>query len=108
MDKYLQIDVDWQIQQKQSVITEGNFPGPLSGGSYDPFKVQVGGDHYKNFVIQPGEFINKNKLTWYEGNAVKYITRSRFKGNLIQDLEKAKHYIDLAIAEWKAGNVESK
>ena len=61
--------------------------------SYD---TQVGGDHYKDMTIQPSEFINKNKMQFAEGNAIKYICRHQKKGGK-QDLEKAKHYIDMII-----------
>ena len=57
---------------------------------------QVGGSHYQNFTIQPAEFVNKNKLLFAEGNAIKYICRHASKGRL-QDLQKAKHYIDMII-----------
>lgn len=56
---------------------------------------QVGGDHYK-LPVQPVEYIYANGLDFFEGNAIKYITRWRSKGG-IADLEKAKHYIDLLI-----------
>ena len=42
-------------------------------------KKQVGGDHYKRMAIQPSHYIVKNKLGWYEGNIVKYITRHSIK-----------------------------
>jgi hypothetical protein len=58
--------------------------------------LQVGGDHYKQFAIQPSEFIYKNKLNWYEANVVKYICRHKSKGGKL-DLEKVKHYVDLLI-----------
>jgi hypothetical protein len=35
-------------------------------------------------------------LPFAEGNAIKYICRHRHKGE-VQDLEKAKHYIDMII-----------
>ena len=62
----------------------------------DPYETQVGGSHYKDMKIQPSEFINKNELQFAEGNAIKYICRHGSKGRL-QDLEKAKHYIDMII-----------
>lgn len=58
--------------------------------------VQVGGGHYKGMVIQPVEFIMKNKLNFCQGNAIKYICRYNEKNGL-EDLKKAKHYIDLLI-----------
>ena len=57
---------------------------------------QVGGDHYKSLAIQPVEYIHRNKIGYFEGNVIKYVTRWRDK-NGIADLQKAKHYIDLLI-----------
>jgi len=57
---------------------------------------QEGGDHYKTFVIQPVEFIQKNRIGWCEGNVIKYVCRHENKNGL-QDLLKAKHYIDMLI-----------
>ena len=62
----------------------------------DPYDTQVGGSHYKDMKIQPAEFINKNEMKFAEGNAIKYICRHVNKGGL-QDLQKAKHYIDMII-----------
>ena len=59
-------------------------------------KQQVGGDHYSKLAIQPVEYINKNNLTYLQGNVIKYVTRYRDK-NGVEDLQKAKHYIDLLI-----------
>lgn len=57
---------------------------------------QVGGNHYKSFKIQPVEFCQINKLDYCTSNVIKYVCRHAFKNGL-QDLEKAKHYIDLLI-----------
>ena len=62
----------------------------------DVYKKQVGGSHYQNMKIQPSEFINKNNLPFAEGNAIKYLCRHKQKGQK-QDLEKAKHFIDMII-----------
>jgi len=77
----------------------------------NPYDTQVGGSHYKDMKIQPSEFINKNELQFAEGNAIKYICRHGSKGGL-QDLQKAKHYIDMIIErdyedESKNGSVDS-
>ena len=60
------------------------------------YKKQIGGSHYSKFKIQPSKFINDNKLLFAEGNAIKYICRHTAK-NGKEDLEKAKHYIDMII-----------
>ena len=60
------------------------------------YSKQIGGSHYMDMVMQPSEFINKNKLQFAEGNAIKYICIHVSQGE-VQDLEKAKHYIDMII-----------
>lgn len=61
---------------------------------------QVGGSHYKNFEIQPVEFVLENEDHLHPtdafllNNVLKYCIRHRRKGGE-DDLEKAKHYIDM-------------
>jgi len=62
----------------------------------DAKDIQIGGDHYKDMAIQPVEFILANHLGYCEGNVVKYVCRWQQK-NGKQDLEKARHYIDLLL-----------
>jgi hypothetical protein len=65
------------------------------------FKKQVGGSHYKKYKIQPVEFIIKNNIGFVEGNIIKYVLRFKEKGG-VQDLLKAKHYIELLIDTTKS------
>ncbi len=57
---------------------------------------QIGGTHYQGLSIQPIEFIMANQIPYPEACAIKYLCRWR-KKNGIQDLQKAKHYIDFLI-----------
>ena len=57
---------------------------------------QVGGSHYKNLKIQPIEYIHANNMPFIEASILKYISRWRNK-NGIQDLMKARHFIELLI-----------
>ena len=57
---------------------------------------QVGGDHYKNYKIQPYEFIRKNNLNHYQGVIIKYVVRYLQKGKQ-EDLKKIIHYTKLEI-----------
>ena len=57
---------------------------------------QIGGEHYKSKGIQPIEYIMANELDFCEGCVVKYISRWRQKNGL-DDLLKAKHYIEFLI-----------
>ena len=52
--------------------------------------------HYANNKIEPIDYIIANGLTYCEGNVVKYISRWRRKGGM-EDLKKAKQYIDFII-----------
>ena len=65
-----------------------------------PQDKQIGGSHYKDFHIQPYEFISKNNLSFFQGNVVKYVCRYLNK-NGIEDLEKIKQYCDLEIKKIK-------
>lgn len=66
----------------------------------DPSKsalgTQVGGGHYKSMAIQPVEFCQVNQLNFCESSVVKYVCRHRTKNGL-QDLKKARHFIELLI-----------
>lgn len=56
----------------------------------------TGPGHYKDKAIQPWDFIVSNNLGYLEGNVIKYISRWRQKGG-VEDLRKAKHYIEKLI-----------
>jgi hypothetical protein len=59
-------------------------------------EIQIGGDHYKTQAIQPWDFIALNNLGYLEGCVVKYVSRHAKKGG-IEDLNKAKHYLEKLI-----------
>ena len=67
----------------------------------DADEKQIGGSHYKQFVIQPWTFIRKNGLNPLQANIIKYVCRYLSKGKAIEDLEKIKHYCDLEIKHLK-------
>ena len=60
------------------------------------YKKQIVGSHYQNMVMQPSEFINKNKLPFAEGSAIKYICRHAAKGKE-EDIHKAIHYLEMIL-----------
>lgn len=64
---------------------------------------QVGGNHYKEMAIQPIDYILSNNLSWCEGNAIKYITRHKLKGQRA-DIEKAIHYLQILLEKLDASN----
>ncbi len=66
-----------------------------------PTETQVGGSHYKDMPIQPATFILRNGIGFHEGSAIKYLCRWRKKGG-IEDLKKARHFIDMLIEDAEA------
>jgi hypothetical protein len=56
---------------------------------------QVGGNHYKR-AHQPWEIIEEWQLNYWAGNVLKYLLRYKYK-NGVEDLEKAKHYLEYLI-----------
>lgn len=69
----------------------------------NPLKHQVGGGHYKGMKIQPIEFCMANELDFVQGSVIKYVTRYKTK-NGVEDLKKARHFLDIQIAELEKGN----
>jgi hypothetical protein len=67
----------------------------IPGLSEEKDDVDIDPEHY-HFEIEPWDFIQANKLDFAQGNVIKYICRYKNK-NGIQDLKKAKQYIDMLI-----------
>lgn len=75
----------------------------MSNENETPLSYQVGGDHYRNLKIQPIELFQKTGLDFELANAMKYVIRYKRK-NGIEDLQKAKQYLDFYAARWKPLN----
>jgi len=69
--------------------------------------VQHGGAHYKEMRIQPVEYIHGNNIPFIEGCIIKYVSRWRHKGG-IEDLKKARHFLDILIELETATATDSK
>lgn len=76
----------------EAVVKPQPVPAP------NPLDVQIGGTHYANMAIQPLEFAIANKLDFFQLNILKYITRRKGdQAKRIEDLKKAKHYLEVYI-----------
>lgn len=66
-------------------------------------------NHYARFAIEPITFIMANNIGFAAGNVIKYVMRWDAKDGL-QDLKKARRYIDMMIedAERKAAGTSVK
>ena len=74
-------------------------------GRYDLIKKNVGTvdnppRHY-DVGIEPVKYITSHGLGFLEGNIIKYITRYKMKGNPVEDLHKARVYIDLILKQYE-------
>ena len=73
-------------------------------GTEKPGDTQVGGSHYRETSLPPWDVVDAWGLGFYAGNALKYLYRAGRKGPKVEDLKKARHYIDKMIElEEKAG-----
>lgn len=61
--------------------------------------------HYTQFKIQPITFIEANKLSYSQGNVIKYVCRYKGKNGL-EDLKKAQIYLGYLIQELETGEVK--
>lgn len=81
-----------------------NDPCPLASTTFDPVNNPKG--YTLRPVKPPGEVIDvieSWQLPYLLGNVVKYIARYREKGAPLQDLKKARWYLDRAIANMELG-----
>lgn len=62
-------------------------------------------EHYEKGGIQPITYITSNNMDFLEGNIIKYVTRYKYK-NGVEDLEKAKDYLERLIMNENVKNME--
>ena len=77
-------------QIEDFIMEHQSKPNQTPNQTYHPLETQVGGKHYQ-LTIQPIEYTNKNKLSFNQGNIIKYITRHKEK-NGVEDIKKVIHY----------------
>lgn len=56
-------------------------------------KIQIGGDHYKTGGEEHWDRVSRLDLDYFQGQITKYVERWK-KKNGVQDLEKARHFLD--------------
>ena len=64
---------------------------------------QIGGDHYKELAVQPWEAMESWMSDaefegFLRGNVIKYLARAGKKGDELQDLKKALHYLEKLVS----------
>lgn len=63
--------------------------------------------HYNQGTIEPITFIEDQSLGFHLGNVIKYICRSKYKGNEYEDLLKALWYLERHIQNVEAAHDRS-
>ena len=53
--------------------------------------------HYSSHGIEPIDYIESHNLNFNLGNVIKYVSRAPFKGTELEDLKKAKWYLEREI-----------
>ena len=81
---------------KRIALFSSNTPITMHEPQPDPVNHPA---HYKVGGMETIDFIEAKGLSYHLGNAVKYISRADHKGSRKQDLEKAKWYLERAIAQ---------
>ena len=56
-------------------------------------------EHYKHGGIETIDFIEAKNLNYRLGNVIKYVSRAGHKGALLEDLKKARWYLDREISK---------
>jgi len=61
-----------------------------------PYREDDPVNHPKHYTqgIEVTDFIASWQMDWFRGNIIKYIVRCPYKGNTVNDLKKARWYID--------------
>ncbi len=99
IDRFL----EWSFQNTEDKLTKrSKVKMSIKKKKHDPVSAPK---HYNNGKVECIEYI-KQQLgsefpSYLEGSAIKYIHRHRMKNANIQDLQKAKWYIDKLIAHYE-------
>jgi hypothetical protein len=64
---------------------------------------QIGGDHYMGLAVKPWvamqSWMSRAEFEGFlRGNAIKYLARAGWKGDDLQDLKKALHYLEKLVS----------
>ena len=60
--------------------------------------------HYNAGKIEVIDAIEEWEMGFCDGNVIKYVARHRYKGKPIEDLKKAKWYLERLIQQYKQEN----
>lgn len=88
------IEGSWITPVKQRLLSAADIDRIRAGKNID---LVNNPPHYTTGGIETIDFIEAKQLNYNLGNVVKYITRADHKGNRVEDLRKAKWYLEREI-----------
>ena len=101
-----------KVCKQEYIIDKSTLNREMGGGNFyicatcrlheDEEKDNINPDHYGNSGIDVIDFCQANNLDFMQGNVIKYVFRYKNKNGL-EDLEKAKEYIDRMIENFSDG-----
>lgn len=62
--------------------------------------------HYNQGSIEVIDFIEAWKLDFTTANIIKYVVRSPYKNNTLEDLKKAKFYLERLIKRYEESSIQ--
>tara|TARA_R110002020_G_scaffold39950_4_gene118176 strand:+ start:230 stop:565 length:336 start_codon:yes stop_codon:yes gene_type:complete len=86
--------VDARDLKSLGLAHAGSTPAP---GTMSKTEEKVKHPNHYNQGIEVIDFIDSWNFSFTEGNIIKYVCRHRFKNNSLEDLEKAKFYLERLI-----------
>lgn len=89
-----------RIKAEEAIMAARRRVGTLPTVQSKANEIQVAGDHYRT-PIQHWDYVLANDLGYFEGQITKYVTRWR-KKNGLQDLHKARHFLEKLIESEEA------
>ena len=90
------MSIDKIKPEDYSFATAGDYVEKMTNKVDKALDVQVGGQHYKKYAIQPAEYCQRNRLNSLESSIIKYATRHQDK-NGREDIEKIIHCAKLLL-----------
>lgn len=81
-------------EERNKTFTNGNYG--FEKNSKDEVDMVNHPQHYAH-GIEPIDYIESHNLNFNLGNVIKYVSRAPFKGTELQDLKKAKWYLEREI-----------
>ena len=89
-----EIEVAPEVMEAVTKPRRGRPAKQLSSSSHDPVNHPA---HYTAGGIETIDFIEAKQLNYHLGNVVKYVSRAGKKNELLEDLKKARWYLEREI-----------